>query len=123
MKKNIKYVIALFLVFGLVVNDCTLYSQSNSAHYYQFSNVFLRTELNKKSSTLYVYNQADSPEKTCFSIPLSYLKLKDSHTFQDNVVLKNQTAVFRSFCSKMLQNIFVNEMITSTNSYKNLYIA
>ncbi|RTZ02763.1 hypothetical protein EKM02_01555 [Flavobacterium sp. RSP49] len=57
MTKNLKYLIFLFLAFGLMVNDGALDSQSNSADYYQFSNVILRRELNCKRSKLYVFHQ------------------------------------------------------------------
>ena len=123
MKKNIKYLLALFLVFGLVVNDCTLYSQSNSADYYQFSNVILITELDKKDCELYIFHQVNSSKKTSFSILFSYLKFKDFYSLQVKALLKTQTLLYQEVSSIMSQNIFENELITSKNSYKNLYIA
>ena len=123
LKKNIKYLLSLFLVFGLVVTDCSLYSQSNSADYYQFSNVILRTELNKKDCELYVFKQVNSSKKITCPILFSHLKFKDFYSLQVKVFLKTQTKLYQEVSSIMSQNIFVNELITSKKSYKSLYIA
>lgn len=123
MKKHIKYLISLFLVFGLVANDCTLYSQSNSADYYQFSNVILRTELNTRGAELYVFDQVNSFKNTTFPILFSYLQFKDFFGLQVKVLLKTQTLLYQEVSSIMSYNIFINELITSKNSCKSLYIA
>lgn len=123
MKKHIKYLISLFLVFGLVVNDCILYSQSNSPDYYQFSNVILRTELNTKDSKLYIFNQVNSSKNTSFPILFSHLQFKDFFGLQVKVLLKTQTLLYQEVSLIMSYNIFINELITSKNSCKSLYIA
>ena len=123
MKKNIKYLLSLFLVFGLVVTDCSLYSQSNSADYYQFSNVILRTELNRKDCELYVFKQVNQSKKITFPILFAHLKFKDFYSLQVKVLFKTQTKLYQEVSSIMSQNIFVNELITSKKSYKSLYIA
>ncbi|TDE05288.1 hypothetical protein [Flavobacterium sandaracinum] len=63
MTKYLKYLISFFLAFGLMVNDGTLDFPSNSADYYQFSNIILRGELNYKRSKSYVFHQINSSEK------------------------------------------------------------
>ncbi|HEY4628207.1 MAG TPA: hypothetical protein VIH02_02880 [Flavobacterium sp.] len=123
MTKYLKYLISLFLAFGLMVNDGTLDSPSNSADYYQFSNVILRRELNYKGSRLYAFNQINSSEKISFLFQLAYLQFQDIYSLQIPVLLKLQTLLYQKVSSFASQYIFINEMITSRNSYKSLYIA
>nr|WP_309760456.1 hypothetical protein [Flavobacterium sp.] len=123
MTKHLKYLISLFLAFGLMVNDGTLNSSSNSAAYYQFSNAILRSELNYKSSKLYAFNQINSSEKTPFLFQLAFLQFKDVYCFQIKVLLKLQTLLYQKVSSFTAQHIFLNKMITSRNSYKSLYKA
>ncbi|PZX94208.1 hypothetical protein DOS84_06180 [Flavobacterium aquariorum] len=106
-----------------MVNDCALYSQSNSVDYYQFSNVILRSESINNGSNLYVFGQVNSPKKTSFSIPFACLEFKDIYSFQIRVLLKTRTLLYQELRSITTQSIFINEMITSRNSYKSLYIA
>nr|WP_315231387.1 hypothetical protein [uncultured Flavobacterium sp.] len=123
MTKYLKYLLSLFLAFGLMVNDGALDSPSNSADYYQFSNVILRRELNHKGSKLYVFHQINSSEKTAFLFQLAYLQFQDVFSLQIPVLLKLQTQLYQKVCSFTSQYIFINEMITSRNSYKSLYTA
>lgn len=123
MNKNIKYLLSLILVFGLVVNDCTLHSQTNSAAYYQFSNVILKTELNTKDSELYFFKEVNSSKITSFPILFLCLDIKDFINLQVKVLLKIQTLLYQEVSAMMSQNIFINELITSKNAYKSLYIA
>lgn len=123
MNKNIKYLLSLILVFGLIVNDCTLHSQTNSAAYYQFSNIILKTELNTKDSELYFFKQVNSSKITSFPILFLYLDIKDFFNLQVKVLLKIQTLLYQEVSAMMSQNIFINELITSKNEYKSLYIA
>jgi hypothetical protein len=123
MTKYFKYLLSLFLAFGLMVNDGTLDVPSNSADYYQFSNVILRRELNDKRSKLYVFHQIKSAEKTSFLFQLAFLQFQDSYGLQIPVLLKLQTLLYQKVHSFAMQHIFINEMITSRNSYKSLYTA
>lgn len=123
MTKYLKYLISLFLAFGLMANDGVLDSQSNSADYYQFSNLILRRELNDKGSKLYTFNQVNSFEKTAFLFSATYLKFQDIYNLQIQVLLKLQTLLYQKISSFTTQHLFVNEMITSRNSYKSLYTA
>ena len=122
MKKHLKYLISLFLVFSLMANEGFLYSQSNSVDYYQYSNVILRRELNYKSLKLYVFNQT-LVQTTPFSILIAFLKLKDVYSLQTSELLKLRTLLYQKVSSLIAHSIFVNEIITSKNFYKNLYIA
>jgi hypothetical protein len=123
MKKYLKYLISLFLAFGLMVNDGALNSPSNSADYYQFSNVILRRESNYRGSKLYVFNQINSSEKISFLFQLAYLQFQDVYSLQIPVLLKLQTLLYQKVSSFAMQDIFINEMIPSRKSYKSLYIA
>ena len=121
LKKHLKYIISLFLVFGLTVTDCDLYSQSNSADYYQFSNVILRSESINKDSELYLFGQKCLPKNTSFPIFSPSLELQDICSIQIRVLLKTRTLLYQEVSSITAQSIFVSEM-TSRNSYKSLYI-
>ncbi|MDP3681027.1 MAG: hypothetical protein Q8R22_09345 [Flavobacterium sp.] len=123
MTKYLKYLLSLFLAFGLMVNDGALDSPSNSADYYQFSNVILRRELSHKGSKLYVFHQINSAEKTAYLFHLIYLQFQDIFSLQIPVLLKLQTLLYQKVRSFASQYIFINEMITSRNSYKSLYTA
>ena len=123
MTKYLKYLLSLFLAFGLMMNDGTLNSPSNSADYYQFSNVILRRELNYKGSKLYVFHQVNPVEKTAFLFQLAFLQFQDVFSLQIPVLLKLQTLLYQKVRSFASQYIFINEMITSQNSYKSLYTA
>ena len=123
MKKYLKYLISLFLAFGLIANDGALDSQSNPADYYQFSNVILRKELNYKGSKLCAFHKANPSEKTSFLFHLVYLQFQDSCSLQITVLLKLQTLLYQKVSSFASQYVFINEMITSRNSYKSIYTA
>ena len=123
MTTYLKYLLSLFLAFGLMVNDGTLDAPSNSADYYQFSNVILRRELNYKDSKLYLFHQINSAEKTSFLFQLAFLQFQDSYSLQIPVLLKLQTLLYQKVSSFTMQHIFINEMITSRNSHKSLYTA
>jgi hypothetical protein len=123
MTKYLKYLISLFLAFGLMVNDGALDSPSNSADYYQFSNVILSNESNYKGSKLYAFNQINSSEKTSFVFQLAFLQFQDIYSLQIPVLQKLQTLLYQKVSLFAMQHIFINEMITSRNSSKSLYIA
>jgi hypothetical protein len=123
MAKYLKYLLSLFLAFSLMVNDGALDSTSNSIDYYQFSNVTLRRELNYKDSKLYVFHQINSSEKTAFLFQLAFLQFQDIFSLQIPILLKLQTLLYQKVSLFAMQHIFINEMITSRNSYKSLYTA
>lgn len=106
-----------------MVNDGALDSQSNSAAYYQVSYVKTRNELSHKDFKLYVFNQINTPEKTSFPIPLAHLKFQDIYTLQIRVLLKLQTLLYQKVSSFATQYLLLNEIITSKNYYKTVYIA
>ena len=106
-----------------MVNDGALNSQSNSADYYQFSNVILSNKSNYKGSKFYIFNQINSSEKTSFLFQLAFLQFQDIYSLQIPVLLKLQTQLYQKARSFAMQHIFINEMITSRDSYKSLYTA
>ena len=121
MAQYLKYLLSLFLAFGLMVDDVTLNSPSNSADYYQFSNAILRSELNYKDSKLFSFIEINSSEKTPFLFQFAFFQFKDIYCLQIKTLLKLQTLLYQKVSSFTAQHIFINEMITSRNSYKNLY--
>ncbi|WP_316635809.1 hypothetical protein [uncultured Flavobacterium sp.] len=123
MNKSLKYLISLFLAFVVIANDGTLVSQSKSADYYQSSFVILRRELDFSSSQLYKFVQSTSRTKTIFSIVFNYLNLEDIFSFQIKTVLKLRKLLYQNLTSFIKQSVFVNEIITSGNFNKSLYIA
>ncbi|UQD55140.1 hypothetical protein [Flavobacterium sp. K5-23] len=123
MTKYLKYLISLFLAFGLMVNDGALEFQSNAADYYQFSNAIVNNEWNTSRSKLYVFNQTNTSEKTAFLIPFSFLQFAASYSLKIPVLFKLRTLLYQKISSFTMQRLFINEMITARNSYTNLYIA
>ena len=106
-----------------MVNDGTLDYPSNSADYYQFSNVIRRAELNYKRSKLYVFHQVNLPEKTLFLFQLAFLQFQDRYSLQIPILVKLQTLLHQKVRLFAMQHIFINEMIISQNPFKSLYTA
>ncbi|TRX38680.1 hypothetical protein FNW52_01130 [Flavobacterium sp. ZT3R18] len=123
MIKYSKYLISLFLVFSLMVNDGTIDSQSNSVDYYQYSNVILSRELNYTDSKVYVFNQFSSSKKASFLILLTFLEFAAVYSLQIRVLQKLRTLLYQKVSSFVAQHLFVNEVIASKNSCESLYIA
>jgi hypothetical protein len=119
---QLKYLIALFLAFGLMVNDGTLETRSNQVEYYQFSNAIVSSEWKTSRSKLYVYNQATAV-KTVISIPYTYLQFAAIYSLRIKVLVKLRARIHQKVSSFITQHLFINEMITSTNSLNSLYIA
>ena len=123
MKKYIKYLIPIILIFGLTVEECTLYSQTISVNYYQFSNVIRRKELNYEDSKLYVYNQQILSDKKLFVILIPYLKLRDIYSNHVLLILKLRAQLYQKINSFTAQQVLLSKVITSRNPYSSLYIA
>nr|WP_315250109.1 hypothetical protein [uncultured Flavobacterium sp.] len=123
MTKYLKYLISLFLAFGLMVNDGTILSQSNSAEYYQVSYVKNRNEFSHASSKLYRFHQINSSEKIGLPILFAHLKLQDVYSIQTRVLLKLRVAVYQKISATKALHVFLSKIITSSNHYSDLYIA
>jgi hypothetical protein len=106
-----------------MVNDGVLYSESNSVDYNQYSNVILKKELNFKASKTYLFSKIHSSEKTSHSFVFTFLKFKDVYSHQISELLKLRTQLYQKVSSLLTYFIFVNEIISSKNTCKNLYIA
>jgi len=120
LKKYFKYLISLFLVFGLTVNDCVSYSRSNTVDYYQFSNVIHKNGSIIKDSELYVLGRVNLPYKASYSIPFVYLEFQDIYSHHIRVLLKIRVLLYQEVSSIIAQSIFINDVITSGNLYKRL---
>ena len=122
MTKSLKYLISLFLAFGLMVNDGTILSQSNSAEYYQVSYVKTRNEFGQNVK-LFQFNQINSSKKIGLPILFAHLKLQDVHNIQTRVLIKLRDAVYQNISATKELHTFLTKIITSSNYYSNLYIA
>jgi hypothetical protein len=120
--KQLKYLIALFLAFGLMVNDGTLETRSNSVEYYQFSNVIVSAEWKTSHSKLYIFNQATAA-KTAISIPFTYLQFAAIYGLQIKVLVKLTAQMYQKVRSFTMQHLFLNEMISSRNALNSFHIA
>lgn len=123
MKKQLKYLIALFLAFVVMAGDGSLYSQSKSADYYQSSFVVSRRELDLKSSRFYKLGQIVSWNQIRFSIVLNFLNVENVFTFQIEKLIKLQNLLHQKLTSFINQSVFINEIITSRHFNKSLYSA
>jgi hypothetical protein len=120
--KQLKYLIALFLAFGLMVNDGTLETRSNSVEYYQFSNAILSNEWKISRSKLYVFNQVTAV-KTVVLIPFNYLQFAAIYSLQIKILVKFRAKIYQKVSSFTMQHLFLNEIMTCINSLNSLYIA
>jgi hypothetical protein len=120
--KQLKYLIALFLAFGLMVNDGTLETRSNSVEYYQFSNAILSNEWKISRSKIYVFNQVTAV-KTVVLIPFNYLQFAAIYSLQIKILVKFRAKIYQKVSSFTMQHLFLNEIMTCINSLNSLYIA
>ena len=105
-----------------MVNDGVLESRSNSVEYYQFSNAIVSSEWKTSRFQLYVFNLVNAV-KTVISIPFKYLQFATIYSLTIPVLFKLRTYVYQKVSSFIKQQLFLNEKISSTNSYTILYIA
>ena len=122
LKKHITYLISFLLIFGLTVNDCAIYFQTNSPLYYQVSQLFKREEFRHKYSKSYVYGTQLETERI-FNSLISYLKLRAVYSVQIKRIFNIQIERFQQTSSIIAQRVFLNKRILSSNYYPCLYIA
>ena len=122
LKKYIKYLISFLLIFGLTVNDCSIYSQTNFSNYHQVSRINSRKEFRYIHLKLYVYGRELLTERIHVALIL-YLKLRDIYSVQITRVFNIQVERFQKISSIIAQNVFLNKKIVSSNHYPSLYIA
>ena len=122
LKKYIKYLISFLLIFGLTVNNCSIYSQTNSLKYHQVSRINSRKEFRHIHSKLYVYGRQLLTERIFVAL-ISYLKLRDIYSVQITRVFNIQVERFQKISSIIAQYVFLNRKIVSSNHYPSLYIA
>lgn len=123
MVKYIKYLISFLLIFGLTVNECSIYSQTNSANYQQVSYVSTRKEYTHKHSEFYVHTGQILSEKVLFIALNIYCNLRDNYSTQIQIILKLRNELYQMINSMKAQHVFLKKIITSSNHYSSLYIA
>ncbi|WP_281636346.1 hypothetical protein [Flavobacterium marginilacus] len=119
MTKYLKYLISLFMAFGLMVNDGILHSKSNSAEYYQVSYFKTGNEFDPKDSKSYVFHQKHSPEKIAFSIISAYLEFHDIHNLKTRNLQKLQNLLYQNISAAKAQMTFLSKVINSSNHFSN----
>ncbi|NRS87342.1 hypothetical protein HNQ02_000242 [Flavobacterium sp. 7E] len=122
MIKQLKYLIALFLAFGLMVNDGALVSPINSVEYYQFSNAIVSSDA-KTARSKTVYFKQILAVQSVISIPITYLRFAISYSLSVLDILKTRRQLFQKITSSIAQNLFLNETLNSRNALFSLYIA
>nr|WP_315149677.1 hypothetical protein [uncultured Flavobacterium sp.] len=122
MTKYLKYLISLFLAFGLMVNDGTILSKSNSAAYYQVSYVKTRNEFSQTAKS-YRFHQINASERIALPLLFAHLKLQDVFSIQTRILLKLQIVLYQNISTMKAQHTFLSKTITSSNYYSNLYVA
>lgn len=121
MTKYIKYLISFLLIFGLTVNECSIYSQTNSSNPQA---LFLNTrkKFNYKRTKLYLYS-AHILSRRILSFVHTYCALKYTFNIQVKLIFKLQTDIYQKTSSRSALHVFLRKIITSSNHYSNLYIA
>jgi len=122
LRKHIKYLISFLLIFGLTVNECSIYSQINFSNYYQVSFVNTRKELSYKYSDLYVYGRQLLTEKIFVRL-ISFLNLREVYSTKITGILNIQIERYQKISSIIARYIFLNKKFVSSNQYAGLYIA
>lgn len=123
MTKYIKYLISFFLIFGLTVNECSIYPQINSTNYHQVSFVNTRSGFSYKESEFYIYfDQTFADSVPANDLP-AYRNLKIAFGAQVQIILKLRIELTQKISSISAQRIFLSKIITSGNHYSSLYIA
>lgn len=117
-----KYLISFLLIFGLTVNECSIYSRVNSANYHQVSYINTRNEFSHKYSELYVYGRKILSKKAFIAL-ISYRNLRDVYSTKIQTILKLRFELYQMINSMIVQHVFLNKIITSSNQYSSLYIA
>ncbi|SDH81565.1 hypothetical protein SAMN04489796_104255 [Winogradskyella thalassocola] len=118
----IKHLISFLLIFGLTVNECSLYSQVKSSNYHQVSYINTRKEFSPKYSELYVYGK-QLPSEKLFVALLTFLNLKDFYSAKITRILNFQIERYQAISSIIAQHVFLHKKFVSSNQYTNLYIA
>ena len=122
MIKQLKYLIALFLAFGLMVNDGALVSPINSVEQYHFSNAIVSSDA-KTARSKTVYFKQILAVQSVISIPITYLQFAISFSLSLPDILKIRRQLFQKITSSIAQNLFLNETLNSRNALSSLYIA
>ena len=122
LKKHIKYLISFLLIFGLTVNECSIYSQINSPKYHQVAHANIRKEFSHKYSKLYVYGKQLLSEQIFVRL-ISYLNLREVYSIQITEVFNLQIERFQKISSLIARCVFLNKKFVSSNQYPSLYMA
>ncbi len=120
--RYIKYLISFLLIFGLMVNEYSLYSPINSANYHQVSYVNTRREFSHKYSGLWTYGRRILSRKVFVAL-ISYTNLLDVYSTQILTILKLRIELYQKINAMIVQYVFLNKIITSSKQYPSLYIA
>lgn len=120
--KYIKHLFSFLLIFGLTVNECTTYSQVNGANYHQVSYVNSKNEISYKRSESYVYRRKVLSKKVPI-ILISYSNILNVYSTKIQTILKLRIELYRKINTMIVQQVFLNKIITSSNQYSSLYIA
>ncbi len=123
MNTYIKYLISFLLVFGLTVNECSIYSQPNSADYQQVSHFNVEQNCNSKHSELHVYKTAVFSVKALPFVFITHRNLHDAYSAKVQTILKLRVLLHKRIHSIKQQHIFSHTTTTSSNHYSSLHIA
>ena len=121
MKNNLKYIISLLLIFSLTVNECLLYSQSNSTSYYQTSELVKRNSLTSDSK-LYFFDKAPTNKILQLFFVFTSVKFQYYLKEQVRIILKLQ-AIVRFNIRDLNSEIFTRYILNNfEKNHKDLYI-
>lgn len=120
--KYTRYLISFLLIFGLTVNECSIYSQVNYSNYHQVSYVNTRNEFSHIHSELYVYGRQILSKKVFIAF-ISYRNLGAVYSTKIQTILKLRIELYQTINSMLVQHVFLNKIVTSSNQYSSLYIA
>lgn len=114
LKINIKHIITLLLVLGLAINDCSLYSPSNTIAYHQSYHV--DQKLSSHNNTVHFFSgkqQSHKGDRFPFHTISKQLTVVNPHTIQVTILLQNQTFIYQKKRAAIAHYTFVNKAVTS----------
>lgn len=113
-----KYLISFLLIFGLTVNEVSLYSAND----HQVSYFNTRNQISHKHSESYVYGKETLSRKV-FITPIKYCLLQNIYSTQIKTTIKLRTELYQTINLIIVQSVFLIKIITSSNQNSSLYIA
>ena len=123
MVAQLKYLISLLLILGLTVNEAIGYSQESSTSYHQSYKTISLKKFSNKNTKLITSKKSILSDRKVFVFFFTNFSLQERFSKQIQTSYKLQTVVYQQINSVTKQQVFLNKVFTSSNSFTPIYIA